>query len=406
MDIREALEYPLPVLSVSKEEIVIEANIESNINSNKSYEASFELKNFKGGILSGKIISPVKSLTFEPNTWEGNRQTVVCRFSPDPMECWKPGEVHTFSTLILSNGGEFTLPITVRLAKMAINTLEGITIANLQDFYDYAQKFPQKAQKLFTDIKFPKLLSATNFLYIDAYSFLAKEANYNQARAMDNFFILAGLKNRTKLQALTSTKEHISKIKDDNMIYGAFMLQKSDIGYVDAHISALNDSPWISLSSNTLNTWDFDDNLTAMIKYSIDPMQIRGRYACERILITAADTEDVPVDIIFKRPAPIKTWLTREGYKFQDEGFIVVENQLDEPLILEFFCKEQFVRFYQERYKVEGRLSIPFLIKLSPLQSAQMLFRKVPSLSAEIEIRTIYSGTVIRKVLTLTAGEW
>jgi len=51
MDIRKTLEYPLPVLVVSENELMIEADS----------TRSFSLRNSGGGVLEGQIISPNRS---------------------------------------------------------------------------------------------------------------------------------------------------------------------------------------------------------------------------------------------------------------------------------------------------------------------------------------------------------
>ena len=390
-DVRQALEYPLPVLTVGIQELIIEARSEDS-----GHEESFLIRNTGGGMLEGRIISPDNCLTFKPAKWHGNRQEVICRFLPDAAENWKPGDVREFKVLILSNGGEACLTVIIRLAKMAIATLEGVSVANLKDFYNYAINFPSEAQKLFEDRQFETLLLATDFPYIDAYTLLVKEPN--RPRAIDNFFILAGLKKRTALSVLGAGPSGNHEIEyrtlSNAIIRGQFELQKSDGGYVEADIGTATGAAWLSLALE-----DF------IVKYSIDPLLITGRCARERVTISG-NGEELYVDIVFKRPKPMLAWLLREGFRFQDEGKIAVENQTSDPLQVEVFCKESFVRFYRRQYKVEGRIDIPFIIKLSPLQSAQMLFRKVPSLSAEIELRATYKDTVINKVLTLTAGEW
>ena len=393
MDVREALEYPLPVLSVDTEEMIIE--------SKGDHEEVFKIKNSGGGTLVGRIISPTKSLSFEPSEWEGNRTDITIKFSPDPAEGWRPGDVKSFWALILSNGGEATLPITIRLAKMAIPTKEGVTIANLQDFYDYSINFPTEAQNLFIDSQFHMLLLATSFPYVDAYVLLAKEPN--RPRAMDNFFILADLKKGTTLIAPSSEIEH--RTLSNALIHGNLEVKKSAPGYVEAQIAKKSGAPWLSLPRETL---EFDEDNTAQIEYKIDPLLIEGRYAREQIIIKTG-TEDVPISVVFKRPLPLLAWLPREGFSYNDEGVILVKNQLDLPLQIDINCTETFVRFFRQEYKVEGhdgQIEIPFIIKLSPLQSAQMLFRKVPSLTAKIEIRSTYKGEEISKTLQLTAGEW
>ena len=401
LDIAQSLEYPLPVLSVSSTELVVDDEI------------TFNIKNSGGGTLEGRIVSPTDSIVFEPDHWEGNRQDILCRFSPDASDSWKPGDTRTFQVQLLSNGGALVLPVTVRLSKMAINVIgdaaganatagtgatagaKSVSIANLQDFYSYSADYPEEAQKLFSDDEFHQLLIAMDFAYVDAYVLLTKESNVPQA--LDNFFILAGLKRKTILIVDESKIEH--KSITNGMIYGEFVVYKSDSGYAEAEIRKINESPWLKIE----NEGRFCVNNTLIVKYSIDPLLIKSRYAIERVSIN----EDIYVDIIFKRPLPIRAWLPKEGYRLSDEGQIIVENEAD--VNINVICNEPFVRFFQQEYKTKespGRLEIPFLIKLTPLQTAQMMFRKIPSLSATIEIRAEYKDTVISKLLTLTAGEW
>jgi len=386
MDIREALEYPLPMLTLSATEITMEGKD----------EVAFSLKNSGGGLLIGQILSPTNSLTFTPNKWEGNRQNIKCHFSPDPLEGWKPGDVREFEITVLSNGGEKIIPVTVKLAKMAINTTEGTVIANLRYFFDYAQRHPSKAQAIFVSKDFSDLLRTTDYAYLDAYEWLAKESN--RARALDNFFVLSGLKGKTLLTAPQTAIEHVGKIDDDSPIEGVFELQKSDNGYYETRLLTKRNAEWLSLQKEHLSNNDFDDNI-ATVKYKIAPSLVQGRYAKETII-----AGESAVDIVFKRPAPMRCWLTREGFRLYDEGILVVETPA--PIMVEVFCKEQFVRFVGKEFRVLGREEIRFTIKPSAFQSAQMMFRKQPSLSAEIEVRAFYNGTVVKRVLPLTAGEW
>jgi len=388
MDIREALEYPLPVLTPSMAEITIE----------EKDDVAFTLKNTGGGMLVGQILSPTKSLVFTPNKWASNRQAIKCHFIPDPLEGWKPGDVREFEITILSNGGEVLIPITAKLAKMAVNTSEGMVIANLRDFYDYAKQHPLKAQALFSKKEFFELLGAMDYAYLDAYEWLTQESN--RARALDNFFVLSGLKTRTVLTATQTTVEHIGAIDDDSPIEGMFELQKSDSGYYETAILKKRNSEWLSLLKEHLYSSDFnDDGNIATVKYKIIPSLVQGRYAKETI-----SAGESAIDIVFRRPAPMRCWLSREGFRLYDYGILVVETR--EPILVEVFCKEQFVKFEGREYRVLGREEIRFNIKPSAFQSAQMMFRKQPSLSAEIEVRAFYNGTVIKRVLPITAGEW
>ena len=393
MEVRQALEYPLPSISVG----VTELTIETTNGREKALvgEAAFLVRNSGGGMLECRIVSSVDCLTFMPNKWENNRQEVVCKFSPDTSESWKPGEVRTFSAMIHSNGGEAILPVIVKIAKMAILTSEGVTISNLYDFYAYTMNYPEESKELFLSEEFNKLLNAISFPYIDAYTMLTKEPNIS--RALDNFLILAELKKATSLSVVQDEIEH--RTLNNTIIHGSFEILKSDEGYVETNITTAYGASWLTLS-------DLDHG--GKLGYSIDPILIKGRYARERIIIKAesVSTSEVYVDIIFKRPDPLAAWLSRETYRYQDEGTITLENRAGNPLQIEISCGESFVRFFQQRYEVDDEIEIPFIIKLSALQSAQMLFRKIPSLQAKIDIKSTFKGTQITKSLTLQAGEW
>ena len=350
MDIRQTLEYPLPVLTVSEKEIVIESE----------HDRSFNIRNSGGGVLEGRIISPSRCLTFEPSNWEGNRQKISCRFTPDPLDGWKPAATRTFSVIVLSNGGEAAVSVTVKMAKEAEKVREAGEIKG-QDF------------------------------------------GHNP----DDIINLPDFKRHTTLSVPQPAIEHLRKPGDYTMVYGHFTVQKSDDGYIQADIVTEGpDAPWLLLTDQSLTAPDFNEDRTASVMYIIDPLQIPGRFAQGRVAIKTPDGEkEAAVDIIYNRMTPLRTWLSQEGYGYRDQGAVIIENQADEPLQIDIICNEPFIHFHQKRYKVDGQLNIPFTIKLSALQSAQVLLLKTPFLSAGIEIHAKYKGKLIRKTLSLTAGD-
>jgi len=106
-------------------------------------------------------------------------------------------------------------------------------------------------------------------------------------------------------------------------------------------------------------------------------------------------------------PKPIiKTWLPREAFSYKDKGVIIIENNVSEAIQVKISCKESFVAFSRTTYDVEAQIEIPFFIKLPTLQSARLLFSRIPALSAEIEVVASYKDKQIKKILRLTAGEW
>lgn len=389
-------EYPLPMLSVSTDMLLIETK--------DRYEGRFTVKNTGGSLLSGRILSRTRSIVFEPSQWEGNEAVITYRFTPEASDGWKPGDVLDTCAVVCSNGGEKKIHITIRLTKMAIATDEGITVANIRDFYDYAAAYPSQARRLFVDSEFYMLLLATGFEYIEAYELLHKDMN--RERALDNFFILAGFKRKTTLTLPKTYLEFTRKPNETSMIYGNFLVQKSDAGYLEAPLTPQNGAPWLTLSSERLITSDFNEANTAMVKFNIDPLSVKGRYARETVSVGPQEQDAVRVEIVFKRQTAFTARLSRESYRFDDHGAIEIVNNTGGDLVLELFCEDSYIRFAARKYPVGERLEIPFDVKLSAFMTAQMMFRRMPFLRTVIELRTVCRDAVVRTKLPLTVGEW
>ena len=405
-------EYPLPELSVETDGLMIETKA--------AYENSFKIKNTGGSVLSGKIFSRSRSIAFEPAAWEGNDVEIRYRFTPDAADGWKPGDAVETCAVISSNGGEKKLPITIRLTQMAIISEEGATIANIKDFYEYALTNPAQARKMFVDSEFYMLLLATGFEYMEAYEALHKDLN--RERALDNFFILSGLKKKTGLTVPNRLVEFTRKPGDDNMVYGNFLIQKTDNGFCEASIAKQNNGEWLTLPAERVITSDFNEADTAMIKFSIDPLRVKGRYAREVITIGGSDSRarkegdgiaapsgvdaQAYVEVIFRRLQAVEFRLSREAYRFEDKGAVEIINNTGADLRVDLFCEDSFVRFAEKSYTVSERGEIPFTVKLSAFMTAQLMFRKMPFLRAAIEVSAVWRGKVVRRRLPFTVGEW
>ena len=392
------LEYPLPSLSVDTDFLLIETK--------DRHEGKINIKNTGGSLLSGKIFSKTGSLVFEPDSWEGNDVSVSYRFVPDAAEGWKPGDEFETCAIISSNGGEKKIPVSIRLTQMAIATKEGVTVANVRDFYEYALRYPAQARRIFTDGEFYMLLLATGYEYMEIYEMLHKDLN--RERSMDNFFILSGLKNKTGLSLPKKTVEFARKPYDNAMVYGNFLAQKTDAGYFEAPVFAANNSEWLKLSSERIISSDFNEANAAMVKFTIDPLRIHGRYASETVYIGNGPSRenDNAVEIVFKRLDPLVMRLNREAFRFEDRGMVEVVNNTGTDLLVELFCKDTFVRFPARKFHVGERNGIPFEIKLSAFMAAQLLFRKLPFIRTAIEVRTSYRDVSVRRELPLSVGEW
>jgi hypothetical protein len=392
----ERFEYPQPVCLVDTESLFIETT--------DAFNGAFKIKNGGGSILNGRIICREQSLTFVPAKWEGNEQLIAYRFNPEEAYGLKPGGTLETSVYIHSNGGEKKLPVTVKLTKMAITTDEDWVVANIRDFYDYALEYPVQARRLFTSSEFYMLLLAVNYPYMEAYEMLHKDPN--RERAVDNFFILSGIKKKTGFTLQTHVIEYLRKPNETDTVYGSFLIRKTDRGFLEVPVKTLNDAEWLTLSTERLISSDFNEADTAVVNFGIDPLRIANRYAKETVIIGPEEEPGNSLDIIFRQEQPLSVHLGREGYRFEDKGVIAVTNNTGKDLIMEVFCKDSFIRFEARKYMVGSFYEIPFEVRLSGFMSAQLLFRKLPFLRSTVELKTVCYGKVVRRNLSLTVGKW
>jgi len=359
---------------------------------------SFTIKNTGSDILKGQIISRCTGLIFDPIEWEGNSQTITYTFNAQDAGL-SPGDVAHGHAYISSNGGEIRLAVTARLTKMSISTPEGIAIANLQDFFEYAQTNPTQARRIFVDSEFYMLLLALEYEYMEAYESLHKDSN--RERALDNFFILSGLKGKTNITIPVKKFDFTYPPNSRKPISSTIQLEKTDGGYVEAAISQGMDAIWLNCNASRVTASDFKDGLQAAVDFSIDIGKISAPYVREFVHI-GGDTVEITC-----RCLPSVTFaLNRTAFRFDDRGTIAVTNNTGHDIRVEVYCPESYVRFKARSYIIGQSGEIPFDIRPSAFLSAQLFFRKTLYMKTVIELRAAMPGLVFSNKLPLFVGEW
>ena len=384
-------ELPLPTVEIDTDIISIETG---------HHDGSFTISNTGGGTLSGRILSRNPGLSFTPASWTGNSQTVIYTFSPD--ETGLPPGITNTTVYITSNGGEIPLPIRINSSPMTILTTEGPSISSIQDFYNYALSYPAAARRLFTSSEFYMLLLSTGYEYMDIYEHLHKDVN--RERAMDNFFVLSGLKGKTKLTLSTQRIDFASG--PTGKLQRAFQVQKSDTGYADAPVTALGGAGWLEVSTGRLSFADFDANNRATVRITLDPKLIPGAFAREQIMVGPAPDPGNILEITFRRLAPFNVRLNRQGFRYEDKGSIEVENNTGSNIRIDLHSRDRYVRFYAQSHMAGAVHSIPFEIRPSAFASAQRIFRRLPYVATYIDVRVHSHGRVFHERLHLKIGEW
>ena len=388
-------ESPLPILSVSIDSL--------NVETKDRHTGKFKIKNIGGGLLVGRVISRMPGLSFDADKFCGNSHEV--HYSWDSAQAGiKTGQSIEGVVYVSSNGGEKTIPISLKYTRMSILSTGGTIIANLTDFYEYSLVNSDGARRMFTDSEFYMLLLATGYPYLEVYENLHKDAN--RERAMDNFFVLSGLKEETKVFA----KQHKLEFSSNNNepLRGRLEVGKSDSGYASTEIVKAQGASWLNLSTGRLSTLDFNKQFVANVNFTIDPSKVEASFAREEIIIGSEPMPDKSnvVEVIFRRPIPFSAALNRESFRFEDTGHLIVHNRTGKTITVEPFCQDNYIRFGAKRFVVAEYEEIPFDVKLTAFLGAQVYFRKIAYLKASIEVKISLPGVTHKRILPIIVGGW
>ncbi|MDR3238911.1 MAG: DUF5717 family protein [Clostridiales bacterium] len=381
MELREQFEYPLPVLTVSTEKIQLEAS--------QATEGGFVVKNTGGGLLSGQVFVIRPCLEFSPQRFEANEVKVVYRAAPD-LELAEDEFVS--EAVILSNGGEKRLPVSITFRSKSLLAKDKTVIDNLQDFAAYAQRLSpltagnsggvSPAAELMRTTAFRAMLSRCHFMFMEAYENLLKDQDRN--RALESFLILSGFKKPLKLTVMK--RDFIFKVKSAqrDLMYAQIPVRKEGWGYLEDSVCLKGGAPWLKILTSLSQALKGAEQ--GAIAFSIDPALLPARCNTAKILVTD-DPENHAAVTVVREPA-IKVRASKEVYGVEEEGKLCLENQSGEDLLVEIQSSEKFVRFEAKKYIIAEYAEIPFTIKMAAMQSLSLRnLRKQPPLPAIIEAR-------------------
>lgn len=383
MNIREQFEYPLPVIKLGQDKLKIKTD--------RKYRGEIQIHNTGGGILEGRLLSNLKGLGFEPPEFSGNAKITYTL----NLTGVKPGDKILSSILVLSNGGEVKLPVEIQIVRPPFMTPENIPITSLEDFLTYSKEHSTTAGLLLPSAEFKNWLMSASYPFMEAYELLTGDPN--KERALDNFFIISGLKERTTIVALEDKADFDIRPYETEPIPAALPVRKNIWGHFEGELKVRHGSPWLTLMSSRLTSEDFNENHTALIRYHIEPALLEQPFNRDSIMI--GELLEIPVTVK-KRPG-LAFALSKESYAFQDSGEILVKNLSGKDLILEITPQDDFVRFEGKRYFVSDVAAIPFQTKITGLQAAQLLLKKQPVIQTNIQIKTTVFDKIYKTTLTL-----
>jgi len=387
IDVVALYEHPLPVLDINVEKIKAEAA--GNVS------GGFVIKNKGGGNLSGKILSNSKAVTFSPREFTGRNIKVDYFIN---LAQYKSGDELRTSAVIMSNGGEKTLPVFVKVIPARIVTKEEIDLASLSDFAEYSVKYPLSARQLFMSVEFENWLSVSNNPHMDSYSEFIKDAD--KERALDNFFIISGLKKKSK--ALPQAKRITATVNPfEKLPYtGDIRLVRDGWGHLDCEVSLLNGAKWLKMGRDRINGRDFDVNGQASLSFYISPVFLTSPVCRETVMIGGEH-----IDICARTLPPLTVKTPRSSFGFNDNGKLLLYNNTGRDLTIEILPEDNYLKLEGRLFFIGKYAEIPFEVRLGALQVSRLRLTKQPAISTGIHISASEEFIKYKKRIEINIGE-
>ncbi len=389
-DILKQFEYPLPVIQVDTDNISIETS--------ECFEGGFCVSNIGGGELFGTITSNSHGLEFSPTEFRGNNIKITYRFN---LDIYKKGDTIHTSALITSNGGEAIIPVLIKIIPPAVIAKDGSRLGTLKDFLLYVKKSPVESRKLFSQKEFLMWLLSMNYEHMDMYEHFARDPN--KERAIDNFLVLNGLKNKAEISVIENRLSTRIRPAETDAVTGVIPLRLKGWGYLDERIEIINskDTPWIKLMTDSITAADFDEAGFFEASYIIYPNLLRQKFASATLRLVNTNT-NIFVNVCKENPLDLS--LSRQSFGFEDMGRIIVINNTFKDMMLEVLAEDTFIKFEGKRYLVSGYAEIPFSVRLTGLAAAQFALKKQPVLETFITVKAYVDEKPFKKVLKVFIG--
>ena len=389
MDLKNFLEYPLPSIQVDIEKIAINMNEKNN--------GIINIKNIGGGNLCGYVVSNIDCIVFEQETFEGNN--IMLQYTIQPS-VYTNGDFIKSEIIITSNGGEVYIPVFINIATFDYLKCGDFIAYTIEDFYNYHLKNYIESIRIFYSYEFMLWLKNINYENIQIVEEILKDAN--KQRAIDNFFILANMKQKAYIQIMQkSFKYKYFETTKNNEIIGTIPIKIIGTGYLEEDVTLDDEIDFIKISKNKITNKDFDENGIYNLQFKIFKNKIQNFYERRKILFNKLK-ENVIIEIIKK--TPIEILFEKQYFNTTDKGVVKILNNTEQEVVIEFVPKDTFIFFEGKKYVVSKYSEINFNIKLSGFLKAQMDFSKKPVLESEILIKAVFGDVVYKTQKNIYIG--
>lgn len=389
MVFQNLFESPLPIIKADTEKIVF--------NINGIGEGYIHIKNIGGGSLKGEILSNASCISFDEKQFEGNELDL--RYEVDTSYL-SAGDRVISNVVIISTGGEINIPVVVNVMAKPFLTEDNTEIFSLKDFYAYAKNKQLEARRILCSNDFMLWLKISGFEHIDVLEEIIEDAD--KERALDNFFVLSGIKKKADIYIEKKAFEYKIKNKSTEILNGIVNVKKIGTGYINARIYKKNNSSWLKLFNEKLTGKDFDENGNAELYFEIDTNEVEKNIE-ETIIIETEKKMEVKIRLI-KLPL-VKIRLNKECFSFEDSGEIYVENYSERRIEIEVKANDNSIRFEKESYFFGRNGVIDFKIKTSSIAKNMLEIQKNPYINGIITLLAWVDNKELKYEKKIIIGE-
>ena len=126
MDLKEFLEYPLPIIQIDIDKIAI--------NMNEKNSGVINIKNVGGGTLLGDIVSNTDCIILDTEEFSGNNISIGYSVVP---AIYSSGDFIKSEITIISNGGSINIPVYINISNFDYLKCNQEKIYTIKEFYQY-----------------------------------------------------------------------------------------------------------------------------------------------------------------------------------------------------------------------------------------------------------------------------
>lgn len=380
MDLNQIFEFPLPEICVEAEKI--------HINLTEENSGQLHIKNVGFGNLNGVIVSKTDCIFFENYEFEGNNIFIKYEIKP---YAYFMGEFIKSEITIISNGGEISIPVFIQNPSTNYLVCKEEKIKTIRDFYKYFKKNNKDAIRVFNSYEFILWLKKMDFSHIDITEVILEDKN--RQRAIDNFFILTGIKEKAKFMIVEDFYRYRYFNKNEDEIIGIVSLKIIGEGYLESDIFLENNYDWISLDKYKITNKDFDTDGNCFLHFKINKNKIKRNFEREKILFSGIE-KAVTVELQIK--PPIEIIFERQFFETADTGSISIINNTGKDILIKVLPKDNFVKFEGEKYLIGKHTELKFDIKIAGFLKAQIDFTRRPYIESEILFKAQFDDKIFK----------